>query len=144
MARKKAKSDPSKPKRPQSPFFLFMSDFRVRFRKENPDNKYVSVVGKAAGEKWRSMSDDKAPYVADAEKKKMEYVKAIHAYNKKVLMACNNTNLVAGKKSSSGKSFVKSNSELNDDDDDDDDNEEEEEEDDEDEDDEGINSVREK
>jgi len=37
---------------------------------------------------------DKAPYVADAEKKKMEYVKAIHAYNKKVLMACNNTNLV--------------------------------------------------
>jgi len=37
---------------------------------------------------------DKAPYIANAEKKRMEYKKAINAYNKKVVMAFYNTNLV--------------------------------------------------
>ncbi|KAH7523396.1 HMG1/2-like protein [Ziziphus jujuba] len=80
---KKAK-DPNKPKRPASAFFVFMEEFRKQFNKENPENKAVSAVGKAAGAKWKSMSDaEKAPYVAKAEKRKVEYEKNMKAYNKR-------------------------------------------------------------
>ncbi|KAJ1413327.1 High mobility group box domain [Sesbania bispinosa] len=81
---KKAAKDPNKPKRPPSAFFVFMSEFREQFKKEHPNNKSVAVVGKAGGEKWKSLSDaEKAPYVAKAEKKKEEYEKSIQAYNRK-------------------------------------------------------------
>nr|KYP47789.1 HMG1/2-like protein [Cajanus cajan] len=80
----KAAKDPNKPKRPPSAFFVFMEEFRKQFNKENPDNKAVSAVGKAAGAKWKSMSDaEKAPYVAKSEKRKVEYEKSMRAYNKK-------------------------------------------------------------
>ncbi|KAK7311024.1 hypothetical protein RJT34_08877 [Clitoria ternatea] len=59
-------------------------EFRKQFNKENPENKAVSAVGKAAGAKWKSMCDaDKAPYAAKAEKQKAEYEKSMRAYNKK-------------------------------------------------------------
>ncbi|PNX63605.1 HMG1 protein, partial [Trifolium pratense] len=59
-------------------------EFRKQFNKENPDNRAVSAVGKAAGAKWKSLSDaDKAPYAAKAEKRKAEYEKVLRAYNKK-------------------------------------------------------------
>nr|POE58517.1 isoform 2 of high mobility group b protein 1 [Quercus suber] len=59
---KSAKKDPNKPKRPPSAFF----------------------VGKAGGEKWKSMSDaEKAPYEAKAKKRKSDYEKLMKAYNKK-------------------------------------------------------------
>ncbi|EXB56320.1 High mobility group B protein 2 [Morus notabilis] len=81
---KKAVKDPNKPKRPASAFFVFMEEFRKQFNKENPNNKAVSAVGKAAGAKWKSMSEaDKAPYVAKAEKRKVEYEKNMKAYNKR-------------------------------------------------------------
>ncbi|KAF3446906.1 hypothetical protein FNV43_RR12086 [Rhamnella rubrinervis] len=81
---KKAAKDPNKPKRPASAFFVFMEEFRKQFNKENPDNKAVSAVGKAAGAKWKSMSEaDKAPYVARAEKRKVDYEKSMKAYNKR-------------------------------------------------------------
>ncbi|KAM6543506.1 hypothetical protein CsatB_007953 [Cannabis sativa] len=83
-ASKKAAKDPNKPKRPSSAFFVFMEEFRKQFNKENPNNKAVSAVGKAAGEKWKSMTEaDKAPFVAKAEKRKIEYEKNMKAYNKK-------------------------------------------------------------
>ncbi|CAA3022992.1 Hypothetical predicted protein [Olea europaea subsp. europaea] len=53
---KAAKKDPNKPKRPPSAFFVFLEEFRKTFKKENPDVKGVSAVGKAGGEKWKSMS----------------------------------------------------------------------------------------
>ncbi|EOA37190.1 hypothetical protein CARUB_v10010586mg [Capsella rubella] len=82
---KAAAKDPNKPKRPASAFFVFMEDFRESFKKENPNNKSVATVGKAAGDKWKSLSDsEKAPYVAKAEKRKVEYEKNIKAYNKKL------------------------------------------------------------
>ncbi|OAP19743.1 NFD2 [Arabidopsis thaliana] len=95
---KAAAKDPNKPKRPASAFFVFMEDFRETFKKENPKNKSVATVivlmvnyfnglqvGKAAGDKWKSLSDsEKAPYVAKAEKRKVEYEKNIKAYNKKL------------------------------------------------------------
>ncbi|XP_051130619.1 high mobility group B protein 1-like [Andrographis paniculata] len=78
------KKDPNKPKRPPSAFFVFLEEFRKTFKKENPNVKAVSAVGKAGGAKWKSMSDaEKAPYEAKAAKKKVEYEKLMNAYNKK-------------------------------------------------------------
>ncbi|KAI3834349.1 hypothetical protein MKX03_030156 [Papaver bracteatum] len=83
--KEKAVKDPNKPKRPASAFFVFMEDFRTQFKEKHPNNKSVSVVGKAGGDKWKSLSDaEKAPYVAKAEKRKVEYNKTMDAYNKKL------------------------------------------------------------
>ncbi|URE44886.1 HAUS augmin-like complex subunit [Musa troglodytarum] len=79
----KAAKDPNKPKRPPSAFFVFMEEFRKSFKEKNPNNKSVSVVGKAGGDKWKSLSEaEKAPYVAKAAKLKTDYTKKIAAYNK--------------------------------------------------------------
>ncbi|OAY43712.1 hypothetical protein MANES_08G091800v8 [Manihot esculenta] len=81
---KRAKKDPNKPKRPPSAFFVFLEEFRKTFKKENPNVSSVAAVGKAGGEKWKSMtSAEKAPYEAKASKKKDEYGKLMNAYNKK-------------------------------------------------------------
>ncbi|WCJ28070.1 high mobility group B2 [Euphorbia peplus] len=81
---KKAKQDPDKPKRPASAFFVFLEEFRITFKKENPDMGAVAAVGKAGGEKWRSLTPaEKAPYEAKAAKRKEEYGKQMNAYNKK-------------------------------------------------------------
>ncbi|CAA3009056.1 Hypothetical predicted protein [Olea europaea subsp. europaea] len=88
---KAAKKDPNKPKRPPSAFFVFLEEFRKTFKKENPDIKAVSAVGKAGGEKWKSMSAaEKAPYEAKAAKKKAEYGSLMNAYNKKQVNARSN------------------------------------------------------
>ncbi|KAJ8435809.1 hypothetical protein Cgig2_024792 [Carnegiea gigantea] len=115
----KPPKDPNKPKRPPSAFFVFMEEFRAQYKEKHPNNKSVAAVGKAAGEKWKSMSDavsitssitcssilsdfspssrceftdfwiydrklqEKAPYVEKAEKRKKDYEKVMHAYNKK-------------------------------------------------------------
>ncbi|KAI4390021.1 hypothetical protein MLD38_002177 [Melastoma candidum] len=80
----KQAKDPNKPKRPPSAFFVFMEEFRVQYKEKHPQNKSVSVVGKAGGEKWKSFSDaEKAPYIAKAEKRKADYEKNMKAYNKK-------------------------------------------------------------
>ncbi|CAL9127771.1 unnamed protein product [Musa acuminata var. zebrina] len=78
----KAAKDPNKPKRPPSAFFVFMKEFRKSFKEKNPNNKSVSVVGKAGGDKWKSMSEDeKVPYVTKAAKLKTEYAKKLATYN---------------------------------------------------------------
>nr|XP_043637302.1 high mobility group B protein 1 [Erigeron canadensis]XP_043637303.1 high mobility group B protein 1 [Erigeron canadensis] len=80
----KAAKDPNKPKRPPSAFFVFLEEFRKTFKKENPTVKAVSAVGKAGGEKWKSLTpDEKAPYEAKAAKRKSDYEKVMSAYNKK-------------------------------------------------------------
>ncbi|KAJ6953302.1 hypothetical protein NC652_005105 [Populus alba x Populus x berolinensis] len=79
----KAAKDPNKPKRPASAFFVFMEEFREQYKKEHPKNKSVAAVGKAGGDKWKSLSAaEKAPYVAKADKRKVEYEKKMKAYNK--------------------------------------------------------------
>ncbi|XP_076927985.1 high mobility group B protein 3-like [Bidens hawaiensis] len=89
VGKKKAPAkDPNKPKRPPSAFFVFLEEFRKTFRKENPNVKAVSAVGKAGGEKWKSMSAaEKTPYEAKAAKRKTEYEKVMKAYNKKQVCA---------------------------------------------------------
>ncbi|KAF7829055.1 HMG1/2-like protein [Senna tora] len=107
---KKAAKDPNKPKRPPSAFFVFMAEFREQYKKDHPNNKSVAVVGKAGGEKWKSLSDaEKAPYIAKAEKKKEEYDRTIQTYNKRL----------EGKNPSEEEESDKSRSEVNDDEDDD-------------------------
>ncbi|XP_048334690.1 high mobility group B protein 3 isoform X1 [Ziziphus jujuba] len=82
---KKAGKDPNKPKRPASAFFVFMEEFREKYKKEHPNNKSVAAVGKAGGDKWKSLSEaEKAPFVARAEKRKTEYNKNMQAYNKRL------------------------------------------------------------
>ncbi|KAF2917418.1 hypothetical protein DAI22_09g190600 [Oryza sativa Japonica Group] len=102
----KAEKDPNKPKRPPSAFFVFMEQFRKDYKEKHPNVKQVSVIGKAGGDKWKSMTDaDKAPFVTKAEKLKAEYTKKIDAYNNKQ----------AGGPATSGDSD-KSKSEVNDED----------------------------
>ncbi|KAI3712781.1 hypothetical protein L1987_71346 [Smallanthus sonchifolius] len=123
---KKAKEvkDPNKPKRPASAFFIFMEDFRKQYKEKHPNNKSVSVVGKAGGEKWKSLSEaEKAPFAAKAEKRKSEYDKTLQAYNKK---------LAEGKQDEEEEEDEsdKSKSEVHDDEDEDDDDSGEDDEDD--------------
>ncbi|OMO76052.1 hypothetical protein COLO4_25700 [Corchorus olitorius] len=53
---KSAKKDPNKPKRPPTAFFVFLEEFRKVYKQEHPKVKAVSAVGKAGGEKWKSLS----------------------------------------------------------------------------------------
>ncbi|KAF9674617.1 hypothetical protein SADUNF_Sadunf10G0145600 [Salix dunnii] len=81
---KTTKKDPNKPKRPPSAFFVFLEEFRKTYKQEHPNVKAVSAVGKAGGEKWKSLSAaEKAPYEAKAAKRKSDYEKLMTAYNKK-------------------------------------------------------------
>ncbi|XP_072968776.1 HMG1/2-like protein [Typha angustifolia] len=119
---KKAKpgKDPNKPKRPPSAFFVFMEEFRKTFKEKNPNNKSVAVVGKAGGDKWKSLSEaEKAPYVTKANKLKSDYTKTIAAYNKK-------QSEVPQKSTEDDEESDKSKSEVNDDEDDEEGSEEEE------------------
>nr|CAB3447488.1 unnamed protein product [Digitaria exilis]CAB3450651.1 unnamed protein product [Digitaria exilis] len=81
--RKKAAAS-GKPKRPPSAFFVFMSEFRQQYQAEHPENKSVAAVSKAAGEKWRGMSEEeKQPYVDQAGQKKQDYEKTKANFDKK-------------------------------------------------------------
>ncbi|GFP82763.1 high mobility group b protein 3 [Phtheirospermum japonicum] len=62
-----------------------MEDFRKQYKEKHPKNKSVAAVGKAGGDKWKSLSEEeKAPYVAKAEKRKEEYERNMEAYNRKL------------------------------------------------------------
>ncbi|CAA6655858.1 unnamed protein product [Spirodela intermedia] len=81
---KKAGKDPNKPKRAPSAFFVFLEGFRKEFKEKYPENKSVAAVGKAAGEKWKSMSDaEKAPFVNKSNKRKAELQKSVVSSEKK-------------------------------------------------------------
>jgi high mobility group protein B3 len=59
-------------------------DFRKDYKEKHPNVKQVSVIGKAGGDKWKSLSEaEKAPFVSKAEKLKAEYNKKMDAYNNK-------------------------------------------------------------
>ncbi|KAL6504176.1 hypothetical protein OROGR_026099 [Orobanche gracilis] len=82
---KQAAKDPNKPKRALSAFFVFMEGFRKQYKEDHPTNKSVADVGKAAGAKWKSMSDkEKAPFMAKAAKRKEEYERNMETYNRKL------------------------------------------------------------
>ncbi|KAH7441133.1 hypothetical protein KP509_03G026600 [Ceratopteris richardii] len=80
--------DANEPKRPPTAFFLFLEDYRKKFKDENPDSKGVSEVARSAGEKWKAMSEeDKLPFVKKAELLKETYLVLLKQYreSKKVV-----------------------------------------------------------
>ncbi|XP_022971125.1 high mobility group B protein 3-like [Cucurbita maxima] len=82
---KAMKKDQNAPKRPATAFFIFMEEFRKTFKEKFPDAKAGPAVGKAGGEKWKSMSDaEKAPYAEKSLGRKAEYEIALEVYKKKL------------------------------------------------------------
>ncbi|XP_057526685.1 high mobility group B protein 7-like [Amaranthus tricolor] len=74
--------DPNMPKRPMSGYFVFLEDFRKEYKEIHPDSKGVKEVAKEAGAKWKAMTDEeKKPYLDKAAELKVEYEKAMEAYN---------------------------------------------------------------
>ncbi|XP_065872511.1 high mobility group B protein 1-like [Euphorbia lathyris] len=123
-----AKKDPNKPKRPPSAFFVFLEEFRKVYKEEHPNVKAVSAVGKAGGEKWKSMSKaEKVPYETKAAKRKLDYEKLMTAYNKKQETAAEEEDDDVGdgesEKSKSEVSHEEEEETAEDDDDEDDDDE---------------------
>ncbi|CAN6450809.1 unnamed protein product [Victoria cruziana] len=78
------KQKTGKPKKPPTAYFVFLEEFREKYKRDNPNVKGVTAVVKACGAKWRSMSEqEKAPYVAKAAQKKAQYDDSVADYNKK-------------------------------------------------------------
>ncbi|XP_042451230.1 HMG1/2-like protein [Zingiber officinale] len=122
----KADKDPNKPKRPPSAFFVFMEEFRKTYKEKHPNNKSVAVVGKAGGDKWKSLSEDeKAPYVAKAAKLKSDYTKTMAAYNKGQSGGGSRPAAASAAAADEDEESDKSKSEVNDDEDDEEDEDEE-------------------
>jgi len=79
--RKKIK-DPNAPKRPSTPYFMFMNDNRQRIKEMNPDCA-VSDIGKIAGKMWADLDDDKKmEYTNDYQTKMEEWRQRMDAYKK--------------------------------------------------------------
>jgi hypothetical protein len=100
--KRRAKKDPSAPKRGLSAYMFFSQAHRKTVQEENPEagfgmywftyrhwmvwsstNAYfiLGQIGKILGDKWKAMSDkEKEPYIAQAEadKKRYEKEKAAH------------------------------------------------------------------
>ncbi|XP_042387592.1 DNA-binding protein MNB1B-like [Zingiber officinale] len=115
--------------RPQSAFFIFMEEFRKTFKEKNPNNKSVTAVAKAGGDKWKSLTEEeKAPYVAKAAKLKADYTKTMTAYNKGQSGGGGGSRAAATdeEEEEEGEESDKSKSEVNDEDEDDEEEEDEE------------------
>ncbi|CAL5213811.1 unnamed protein product [Lathyrus oleraceus] len=81
----KQKVDAKKPKKPPTAFFYFMEDFRKEFQEQNPDVKSMRDVGKACGDKWKTMTyEEKVQYYDIATEKRAEFARATTEYNKKM------------------------------------------------------------
>ncbi|CAN6481799.1 unnamed protein product [Victoria cruziana] len=81
--RSNKEKDPNMPKRSPTAFFVFMDEFRKKYKEEHPeDAKSVAKVAKEGGDKWKSMTaEEKKPYVDKAAELKAEYEKAMEKYS---------------------------------------------------------------
>ncbi|KAG5247615.1 hypothetical protein OIU76_029838 [Salix suchowensis] len=78
---KNKKFDAMKPKKPPTAFFYFLEDFRKEFQEQNPDVKSMREVGKACGEKWKTMTyEEKVKYYDIATEKRAEFDRAMSEY----------------------------------------------------------------
>ncbi|XP_020232935.1 high mobility group B protein 14 [Cajanus cajan] len=83
--KKKQKIDAKKPKKPPTAFFYFLEDFRKEFQEQNPDVKSMRDIGKACGEKWKTMTyEEKVQYYDIATEKRAEFDRAVAEFNKKM------------------------------------------------------------
>ncbi|WOH12004.1 hypothetical protein DCAR_0831500 [Daucus carota subsp. sativus] len=82
--KKAAKIDSDKPKKPPTAFFYFLEDFRKGYQEENPNVKSMRDVGKACGEKWKTMTyEEKVQYYDIATDKRAEFDRAMADYIKR-------------------------------------------------------------
>ncbi|KAG8385315.1 hypothetical protein BUALT_Bualt03G0030000 [Buddleja alternifolia] len=73
-AKREAKIDAMKPKKPPTAFFYFLEDFRKEYQEQNPDVKSMRDIGKACGEKWKTMTyEEKVQYYDIATEKRAEF-----------------------------------------------------------------------
>lgn len=76
--KKKKEKDPLKPKRPESAYFLFLSERRAALIAEN---KSVVEIAKITGEEWKNMTEkQKARYEKMAKKKNEKYTQDMEVY----------------------------------------------------------------
>ncbi|KAJ4831464.1 hypothetical protein Tsubulata_047900 [Turnera subulata] len=80
----KKKVDAKMPKKPPTAFFFFLEDFRKEFQEQNPDVKSMRDVGKACGDKWKTMTyEEKVKYYDIATEKRAEFDRAMAEYIKR-------------------------------------------------------------
>ena len=73
----------NKPKKPLTPYFLFLVNNRERIKAENPDAK-VTDIAKIASEEWKNLDEQTKKYYFDqSEYAKEEYKKAMIMYESK-------------------------------------------------------------
>jgi len=78
------KFDAKKPKKPPTAFFYFLEDFRKEFQEQNPDVKSMRDIGRACGEKWKTMTyEEKVQYYDIATEKRAEFDRAMIDYIKR-------------------------------------------------------------
>lgn len=69
-----AKFEAMKPKKPPTAFFYYLEDFRKEYQEQNPDVKSMRDIGKACGQKWKTMTyEEKVHYYDVATKKRAEF-----------------------------------------------------------------------
>ncbi|KAJ4976577.1 hypothetical protein NE237_001683 [Protea cynaroides] len=82
--KKARKEDANKPKKPPTAFFYFLEDFRKEFQEQNPGVKSMRDIGKACGEKWKTMTyEEKVQYYDTATEKRAEFEEAMQGYLKR-------------------------------------------------------------
>jgi len=71
--------DEDKPKRPQSAYFLWLADYRIRMKGKFTENKELL---KGAGEAWKRLTEgEKKPYEIKAEQGRKDYEVAMREYH---------------------------------------------------------------
>ncbi|XP_075513657.1 high mobility group B protein 14 isoform X2 [Primulina tabacum] len=79
-----AKFEDMKPKKPPTAFFYFLEDFRKEYQEQNPDVKSMRDIGKACGQKWKTMTyEEKVHYYDVATKKRAEFDRAMADFVKR-------------------------------------------------------------
>ncbi|RWR96175.1 high mobility group B protein 14 [Cinnamomum micranthum f. kanehirae] len=77
-------NDSNKPKKPPTAFFYFLVDFRKGYQEEHPEVKSMRDIGKACGEKWKTMTfEEKVQYYDIATEKRADFEKAMIEYVKR-------------------------------------------------------------
>ncbi|KAI4295413.1 hypothetical protein L6164_035461 [Bauhinia variegata] len=85
LKKNQKKLESKKPKKPPTAFFYFLEDFRKQFQEENPDVKSMRDIGKACGEKWKTMTyEEKVQYYDMATEKRAEFDRAMIEFNKRM------------------------------------------------------------
>merc|ERR1719254_171892 len=80
---RKANKDPNMPKKPQTAYWLWLTDNRPALIKELGGTNDVTKVSKLGGERWGALSDKaKAPFLKKAAELKAVYDKAMVEYKK--------------------------------------------------------------